>query len=234
MMVQDYAQIQQRAAHHFLAHYENACAKQDSIPLSAIKMHLDKEMLDFNGDRVTLQDWPPLLSSICVNKHLHHIAISSTYHPYLGSGDTGKVLIVEKTCLLSKNNVRYSKAFVISTPSCKFNSELECTLSVICNNHISILDRRYYKPNVKKIKSAIRSKEMTFKLCKALRECLTISPKLKTLHLNGLPLRERDLIALSKVKKQTHQRKAEYFISIFPWKFLFIEKKPMIRHIHNI
>ncbi|XP_011613800.1 centrosomal protein of 78 kDa isoform X1 [Takifugu rubripes] len=147
MMVQDYAQIQQRAPHHFLAHYENACAKQDSIPLSAIKMHLDKEMLDFNGDRVTLQDWPPLLSSICINKHLHHIAISSTYHPYLGSGDT---------------------------------------------------DRRYYKPNVKKIKSAIRSKEMTFKLCKALRECLTISPKLKTLHLNGLPLRERDLIALSK------------------------------------
>lgn len=50
---------------------------------------------------------------------------------------------------------------------------------------------------------AIRSKEMTFKLCKALRECLTISPKLKTLHLNGLPLRERDLIALSKVKKRT-------------------------------
>lgn len=104
---------------------------------------------------------------------------------------------------MSKTNLRYSKAFVISTPSCKFHSELECTLSVTCNNHISILDRRYYKPNVKKIKSAIRSKEMTFKLCKALRECLTISPKLKTLHLNGLPLRERDLIALSKVKKQT-------------------------------
>lgn len=103
-MVQDYDQIQQRAAHHFLAHYENACAKQDSIPLSAIKMHLDKEMLDFNGDRVTSQDWPPLLSSICINKHLHHIAISSTYHPYLGSGDAGKVLIVEKTCLTSKNN----------------------------------------------------------------------------------------------------------------------------------
>lgn len=66
---------------------------------------------------------------------------------------------------------------------------------------MSISDR-YCKPNVKKIR-AIRSKEMTFKLCKALRECLTISPKLKTLHLNGLPLRERDLIALSKVKKRT-------------------------------
>lgn len=41
---------------------------------------------------------------------------------------------------------------------------------------------------------------MTFKLCKALKECLTVSPNLKTLQLNGLPLRERDLIALTKVK----------------------------------
>lgn len=65
---------------------------------------------------------------------------------------------------------------------------------------ISISDR-YCKANVKKMR-AIRSKEITFKLCKALKECLTISSKLKTLHLNGLPLRERDLIALSKVKKQ--------------------------------
>lgn len=40
---------------------------------------------------------------------------------------------------------------------------------------------------------------MTFKLCKALRECLTVSPNLKTLQLNGLPLRERDLITLTKV-----------------------------------
>lgn len=64
------------------------------------------------------------------------------------------------------------------------------------------ITERYCKPNVKKIR-AIRSKEMTFKLCKALRECLTISHNLKTLHLSGLPLRERDLIALSKVKKQT-------------------------------
>ncbi|XP_040897542.1 centrosomal protein of 78 kDa isoform X3 [Toxotes jaculatrix] len=39
---------------------------------------------------------------------------------------------------------------------------------------------------------------MTFKLCKALRECLMVSSNLKTLQLNGLPLRERDLITLTK------------------------------------
>ncbi|XP_068167885.1 centrosomal protein of 78 kDa isoform X2 [Antennarius striatus] len=39
---------------------------------------------------------------------------------------------------------------------------------------------------------------MTFKLCKALKECLTVSPTLKSLQLTGLPLRERDLITLTK------------------------------------
>lgn len=93
-MVQDHAQIQQRVAHDFLAHYETACAKQDSMPLSAVKMYLDKEMLDFNGDRVAFPDWPPILSSICINRHLHHIAISSIYQPYLVPGASGKVIIV--------------------------------------------------------------------------------------------------------------------------------------------
>lgn len=96
MMVQDNAQIQQRGARDFLAYYETACAKQDSMPLSAVKMHLDKEMLDFNGDRVTFPDWAPILSSICINKHLHHVAISSTYHPYLVSGASGNVFIVDE------------------------------------------------------------------------------------------------------------------------------------------
>ncbi|XP_019125294.2 centrosomal protein of 78 kDa isoform X3 [Larimichthys crocea] len=146
-MVQDSAHIRQRGAQDFMAYYDFACARQESVPLPAVKMNLDKGMLDFNGDRVKLTDWPPILNSICINKHLHHIAISSTYQASLGSGDA---------------------------------------------------DRRYYKSSLRKKIPAIRSKDMTFKLCKALRECLTVSPKLKTLQLNGLPLRERDLITLTK------------------------------------
>ncbi|XP_042276662.1 centrosomal protein of 78 kDa [Thunnus maccoyii] len=146
-MVQDSAQMRRRGAHDFMACYDFACARQESVPLPAVKMNLDKEMLDFNGDRVKLTDWPPILNSISINKHLHHIAISSTYQASLGSGDA---------------------------------------------------DRRYYKSSLRKKIPAIRSKDMTFKLCKALRECLTVSPNLKTLQLNGLPLRERDLITLTK------------------------------------
>ncbi|KAM4578779.1 centrosomal protein of 78 kDa [Fundulus diaphanus] len=146
-MVQDNAQIRRQGAHDFMAYYEFSCARQDSVPLPAVKMNLDKGMLDFNGDRVKLPDWPPILHSIAINKHLHHIAISSTCWGGQASAD---------------------------------------------------LDKRYYKSTFKRKIPAIRSKDMTFRLCKALRECLTVSPILKTLHLNGLPLRERDLITLTK------------------------------------
>ncbi|KAM7415968.1 hypothetical protein PAMA_018168 [Pampus argenteus] len=146
-MVQDSAQMRQRGAQDFMACYDFACARQESVPLPAVKMNLDKGMLDFNGDRVKVTDWPPILNSIFINKHLHHIAISSTYQASLGSGDA---------------------------------------------------DKKYYKSSLRKKIPAIRSKDMTFKLCKALRECLTVSPNLKTLQLNGLPLRERDLITLTK------------------------------------
>ncbi|KAG7240027.1 hypothetical protein INR49_028030 [Caranx melampygus] len=146
-MVQDSAQIRRQGAQDFMAYYDFACAKQESVPLPAVKMNLDKGMLDFNGDRLKLTDWPPILSSISINKHLHHIAISSTYQASLGSGDT---------------------------------------------------DRRYYKSTFRRKIPAIRSKDMTFKLCKALRDCLSVTSNLKTLQLNGLPLRERDLIVLTK------------------------------------
>lgn len=89
-MVQDSAHIRQRGAQDFMAYYDFACARQESAPLPAVKINLDKGMLDFNGDKVKVTDWPPILSSICINKHLHHIAISSTYQTSLGSGDTGK------------------------------------------------------------------------------------------------------------------------------------------------
>ena len=46
---------------------------------------------------------------------------------------------------------------------------------------------------------AIRSKEITYRLCKALRESLNVTPVLSTIELQGLPLRDRDLATLAKV-----------------------------------
>ncbi|XP_068616932.1 centrosomal protein of 78 kDa [Brachionichthys hirsutus] len=146
-IAEDHTPTWQQGAQDFLTYYDFACARQESVPLPAVKLNLDKGILDFNGDRVKFTDWSPILSAISINKHLHHIAISSANQASLRSGDA---------------------------------------------------DRRYYKSNIRKKFPAIRSKDMRFKLCKALRECLTLSPTLKSLQLNGLPLRERDLITLTK------------------------------------
>ncbi|KAM9207755.1 centrosomal protein of 78 kDa isoform 1-T1 [Dugong dugon] len=45
---------------------------------------------------------------------------------------------------------------------------------------------------------AVRSKDVSFQLCKALKGCLSVSGALKNLELNGLVLRERDLTILTK------------------------------------
>ncbi|XP_040844733.1 centrosomal protein of 78 kDa isoform X3 [Ochotona curzoniae] len=45
---------------------------------------------------------------------------------------------------------------------------------------------------------AIRSKDVTFQLCKALKGCVSASSVLRNLELNGLVLRERDLTVLTK------------------------------------
>ncbi|NXL47979.1 CEP78 protein, partial [Podilymbus podiceps] len=61
------------------------------------------------------------------------------------------------------------------------------------------------EPGVEKYKTyfrrripAIRSKDLTGQLCKSVKGCLSISDVLKTLELQGLLLRERDLILLTK------------------------------------
>ncbi|KAJ6669579.1 hypothetical protein lerEdw1_000128 [Lerista edwardsae] len=50
---------------------------------------------------------------------------------------------------------------------------------------------------------AIRSKDLTGQLCKAIKSCLTVSNALTNLELQGLLLRERDLILLTKALANT-------------------------------
>lgn len=89
-MVQDHAYIRQRGAHDFMAYYEFACGQIESVPLTSVSMNLHKGSLDFNGDRVKSPEWAPIISSISVNKHLHHIAIRSTHQASGGAAGGGK------------------------------------------------------------------------------------------------------------------------------------------------
>jgi len=61
---------------------------------------------------------------------------------------------------------------------------------------------------------SVRSKEITYRLCKALKECLTNTPNLACLELQGLPLRERDLTTLMKVRIQISSQGYEPFTTI--------------------
>ncbi|XP_061117361.1 centrosomal protein of 78 kDa isoform X2 [Conger conger] len=139
----DPVQIRRRGAGDFGAFYDYACAGQDMIPIPAVKANLSQGVLDFNGDRIKLADWAPILNALAINKQLHSVVIGSCYQPGLGEPERSRVY------------------------------------------------------NKKKI-PAFRSKDMTFRLCKAIRDCLSVSPCLRTLRLHGLPLRERDLNELTK------------------------------------
>ncbi|NWX44337.1 CEP78 protein, partial [Steatornis caripensis] len=55
-----------------------------------------------------------------------------------------------------------------------------------------------YKTSFRRRIPAIRSKDLTGQLCKAVKGCLSISDVLKNIELQGLLLRERDLILLTK------------------------------------
>ncbi|XP_027695279.1 centrosomal protein of 78 kDa-like isoform X2 [Vombatus ursinus] len=55
-----------------------------------------------------------------------------------------------------------------------------------------------YKAYSKRRIPTIRSKEVTIQLCKAIKGCLSISTALKNLELQGIYLRERDLILLTR------------------------------------
>ncbi|KAM5299051.1 centrosomal protein of 78 kDa isoform 2-T2 [Ctenodactylus gundi] len=71
---------------------------------------------------------------------------------------------------------------LISIKSCFQPWETGCDVSKVCRSRVP----------------AIRSKDVTFQLCKALKGCLSVSSVLKNLELNGLVLRERDLTVLAK------------------------------------
>ncbi|XP_067839219.1 centrosomal protein of 78 kDa isoform X2 [Heptranchias perlo] len=88
--------------------------------------------------------------------------------------------------------------------------------SISINKHLAFLAvRSYYQPGLgetgcerykqhfRKRIPAIRSKDFTIQLCKSIRDCLSVSSALKTLELQGIPLRHRDLIALTKGLSKT-------------------------------
>jgi len=53
--------------------------------------------------------------------------------------------------------------------------------------------------SIKRKIPSIRSKDVTYRLCRALKDCLCVNQTLTTIELQGIPLRQRDIAVLAKV-----------------------------------
>ena len=72
---------------------------------------------------------------------------------------------------------------------------ISCLNISSCVSFLLLSEGKNYKRKI----PAIRSKEITYRVCKALKDCLISTPCLSCIELQGLPLRERDMAALAKV-----------------------------------
>ncbi|XP_056102467.1 uncharacterized protein LOC130081791 [Rhinichthys klamathensis goyatoka] len=140
--------------------------------------------------------------------------------PWSLSGASAASIHLVKTVLGVINPVRAVKAS-LSRGTLDFNpdhislADWKPVLSALAINkhlqHVSIKSchltstgaQSSYKAHNKKKTPVIHSRNMTLQLCKAVQKCLCESSSLKTLHLHGLPLRERDLTALTKGNDRT-------------------------------
>ncbi|XP_069687965.1 centrosomal protein of 78 kDa isoform X2 [Periplaneta americana] len=57
--------------------YEDICRIQNRMPLPLVMVHLKKNILDFNGDRITYEEWGPILNALSLDRSLHFIGIRS-------------------------------------------------------------------------------------------------------------------------------------------------------------
>ncbi|CAI9736196.1 Hypothetical predicted protein [Octopus vulgaris] len=138
-------QARQRGAYDFETYYDNVCSLSNSYPLSAVKAHLPQGILDLNADRIRLNDWKPLLSTLSINKSLEFIVFTSSYIP----------------------------------PSTDEKKKKD-------------------KTGTKRHKPAIASKEIKDQLCNALQQCLSVTPALACLRLQGIAFKESSINYIAK------------------------------------
>lgn len=87
-MIETVRQRQQNAV-NFKNCYENLCALQGSCPMSVVTANLGDEAVDLNADRITLQDWDPILNATKINKNLKTIAVRSYWQEKMDPRESG-------------------------------------------------------------------------------------------------------------------------------------------------
>jgi len=72
-----------------------------------------------------------------------------------------------------------------------------CSSQFTCQFFMCYLGERGL--TIKRKIPSICSKEVTYRLCRALKDCLCVNEALTTIELQGVPLRQRDVAVLAKV-----------------------------------
>lgn len=69
--------FRRKNCHIFQLCYTDLCSTHNIPMIFPIKAHLHKRILDFNGDRVKLDEWRPILQALSLDRSLHLVAIRS-------------------------------------------------------------------------------------------------------------------------------------------------------------
>ncbi|XP_067008771.1 centrosomal protein of 78 kDa isoform X1 [Anabrus simplex] len=222
--------------------YDGLCRRQNLMPLSGVKAHLTKNTLDFNGDRVKLEEWGPILLALGLDRSLHFIAIRSR-HPArkaLEDIDTEiKARSVTKRPVLLTRYILYM--LVDSLSQCLSNSlvltclELEGLplgidyLSVLCQGITackSLQNISFYRSNI--------GDEGCGKLCMIIRNL----PNIISLDFSGCELTEKGAISIAEMLKfQSLQRYNETWKQTLRYRSPNMEAMPGLRRVtlnHNM
>jgi hypothetical protein len=73
--------------------YDDLCKLQSTMPLAAVVAHQKRNKLSLSGDRLTYDEWVPVLRALSLDNSLHCISVHSTC-----SANTGNSVYALYTC----------------------------------------------------------------------------------------------------------------------------------------
>jgi len=66
--------------------YDDLCKLKSMMPLAAVMQHQKRNKLCLSGDRLTYDEWVPVLHALRLDNSLHCISVHSTCSAKTGNG----------------------------------------------------------------------------------------------------------------------------------------------------
>ena len=178
---------QQHAATDFVSHYETLCALQSTCPVSSVRAAAKEGVLNCQVYRLSWSDWHPILTAVSANSSLHSLVFLDQWRERAYTQLTGVCMCVcVCVCVCVSGYHSYT---------CTNTHFTSLSSSVVSSNHLPLSSR------VKQVTGASDNKETMYAIVRAVKECLTVSSVVRSLVLEGVQLRLRDVKCLVKVSE---------------------------------